>query len=191
MGASDVFPWQPDWQNSVSISYRFDTVINSSEPGAEQSRIPLYSTMKRSMSCSVFSPGDMPAIENFMRRMHADFFMAPIFVEPIYPIGNFGESLAGATSIVAASGLLQKFNFVNLCNRVVLIDTSNPNIFELHTLESISGNTGFVISGPVILDFYIGRTVCFPCMRAYINNFFDNIATTALADTEITFEEYF
>jgi hypothetical protein len=190
MGASDVFPWLPNWKAPVTINYRFDTVINSSEPGAEQSRIPLYSTVKRSISCSMFSPKYMPAIENFVRRMHADFFMSPIFTEPIYPIGTIGESLSGATSIATDPGLLNKFNFSNLCNRVVLIDSTNYDSFELHTLESHS-NSGMVISGPVVSNFYIGRTIIFPCMRAYINNFFDNIATTTLSDTDVVFEEYF
>lgn len=191
MSASDLFSWLPDWGASLRISYRFDTVINSSEPGAEQSRIPLYSTMKRTMSCTMFSPQYLANIENFLRKMHADFFIVPLFPEPITPTGTHGASLRNVHAVAVEAGVQSYFNLNNLCSDIMMVDRIDQKIAELHTLTSVDSDTQITIGGTFYRDFYIGRTLYFPCMRAYVNDIADALATTALCDTEITFEEHF
>ena len=79
MSASDFFPWLPDWGAGVGMKYRFDTVIDSGETGNEQARLPLFNTLKRTQSCTHFSPEYLSNIETFLREHHADFFPSSYF----------------------------------------------------------------------------------------------------------------
>jgi hypothetical protein len=186
----NVFPWLPDWGDGLEMRYRFDTVIDVSETGNEQARAPIYSKIKRVLSCKHFSPSYLSNIENFLRSMHASSFYVPVFTEPIIPIGIIGTSLNGVTSIVSEN-LLSLFNLNNLCSLVLMVDLSNYNNFELHSLVSINSNTSMTIGGPFLGAFYLGKTVYFPVMAAYNNGFSDSIDTPTLVDSSLVFEEFF
>jgi hypothetical protein len=187
---TDCFSWLPDWTNGIEMKYRFDTVINAGETGNEQARIPLYENMKRSISITSFSPDYLSNIENFLRKMHADFFQLPIFTEPIMPIGIFGSNLSGVTA-VQSKGLLNNFNLNNLCDHILMINLQDHNVSELHTLVSVDSDTQMTIGGAFGLDFYLGKTVYFPLMTAYTNEFSDDITTPQIVDSTLTFEEHF
>ena len=184
------FPWLPDWGNGVEMKYRFDTVIDVSETGNEQARSPLFSKIKRTQSCKHFSPSYLSNIENYLRSMHASNFYVPIFTEPIIPIGTIGTSLKSVTSITS-EGLSSLFNLNNLCSFILMVDLSNQNNFELHSLASVNSDTKITIGGPFINNFYLGKTVYFPVMNAYNNGFSDSIDTPAIVDSALVFEEFF
>jgi hypothetical protein len=190
MSSTDVFSWLPDWINGIDIKYRFDTVINVGETGNEQARMPLYERIKRSITLTQFSPDYLSNIENFLRKMHADFFQLPIFPEAIMPVGTFGSNLSGVTA-VQSKGLLDNFNLNNLCNHVLMVDLQDNNRSELHTLVSVDSDTQMTIGGAFALDFFLGNTVYFPVMKVYTNEFSDDITTPQLVDSSLTFEEYF
>lgn len=184
------FPWLPDWGNGVEMKYKFDTVIDVSETGNEQARAPLFSKIKRVQSCKHFSPSYLSNIENFLRSMHASNFYVPIFTEPIIPIGTIGISLKSVTSITS-EGLSSLFNLNNLCSFILMVDLSNQNNFELHSLASVNSDTQMTIGGPFINNFYLGKTIYFPVMNAYNNGFSDSIDTPAIVDSALIFEEFF
>ena len=190
MSVTDCFSWLPDWTNGIEMKYRFDTVINAGETGNEQARMPLYEKMKRSISCMSFSPDYLSNIENFLRKMHADFFQMPLFAEPIVPIGTFGSNLKNVTA-VQSKGLLDNFNLNNNCKNIMMIDLQNYNRSELHTFVSVDSDTQMTIGGTFTLDFYLGNTIYFPVMQTYTNEFSDNILTPQLVDSSLVFEEYF
>jgi len=190
MSTTDLFSWLPDWTNGVGMKYRHNTVVDTCETGNEQARMPLYEKMKRTMTCRHFSPEYLTNIENFLRKMHANFFQVPLFSESIIPVGVFGSSLKNVTS-VQSKGLLSNFNLNNLCQNVMMIDLQNYNRAELHTLVSVDNNTQFTIGGAFVLDFSLGNTVYYPVMLAYTNSFSDTLVTTHLEDTDLVFEEYF
>jgi hypothetical protein len=187
---TDCFSWLPDWTNGIEMKYKFDTVINAGETGNEQARMPLLAAMKRSMTITQFSPDYLSNIENFLRKMHADFFQLPIFTEPIIPVSTFGTNLKNVTA-VQSKGLLDNFNLNNLCDHVLMISLQDQNISELHTLVSVDSDTQMTIGGAFALDFFLGNTVYFPVMKVYTNEFSDDITTPQLVDSSLTFEEYF
>jgi hypothetical protein len=189
MSATDGFSWLPDWQYGIDIKYKHDTVINASETGNEQSRIPLLEKMKRTLTCKHFSPDYLTNIENFLRKMHADFFQIPIFSEPIIPIGVFGSNLKNV-AVVTCEDITHHWNLNNLCSNILMVSLQNQNVSELHSLNS-KGADWFMINGPWVLDFYLGNTVYFPVMSAYNNQIADTLLSTQLIDTDLIFEEYF
>lgn len=190
MSATDCFSWLPDWQSGIEMKYKFDTVINAGETGNEQARMPLYEKLKRSLTIIQFSPDYLSNIENFLRKMHADFFQMPLFFEPIVPVGTFGSNLNGVTA-VQSQGLLSNFNLNNLADHILMIDLNNQNRSELHTLVSVNSDTQMTIGSAFILDFYLGTTIYFPVMKAYTNEFSDDITTPQIVDSSLTFEEFF
>jgi len=190
MGALDLFSWLPDWLNGIEIKYRLDTVIDSSEAGSEQARIPLFEKAKRSITTKHYSPEYLSNIENFLRKMHADFFQVPIFSEPIMPAGfAFGHDMKNEW-MVTCEDISHHFNFNHLCSDVIMIDLKNQNRAEIHNVSDI-GLGWFSLGGTFSLDFYFGSVVYYPVMRAYLNQLSDSIATPELVDTDLTFEEYF
>jgi hypothetical protein len=147
--------------------------------------------MKRTQTCTMFSPKYLANIEHFLRKMHADFFVVPIFSEPITPVGTHGANLRNVHAVTVEPGIESYFNLVNLCSDIMIVDRIDQKIAELHTLTSVDSDTQLTIGGTFYRDFYIGRTLYFPCMRAYSNSLSDALVTTVLCDTEITFEEHF
>ena len=191
MSITDCFSWLPDWQYGIEMKYKLDTVINVSETGNEQSRIPLLEKMKRTMTCKHFSPDYLTNIENFLRKMHADFFQIPIFSEPIIPVGTFGSNLKNVY-IVQCKDITHHWNLNNLCTKILMIDLQNNNRAELHNLGSKGSDwIGIYMVDTFVLNFYLGNTVYFPVMTVYNNKLEDTLVTTQLMDTDLVFEEYF
>lgn len=195
MSATDLFSWLPDWQSGITLRYRHDTSINRSETGNDISRAPLYDKMKRTQTARIFSPEYRISIENFLRSMHADFFQVPIFSEPIVPVaGNglvFGDSLKNITVIATKPGLNSRWNLKTLCTHILMIDLTNQNNAELHTLVAVLSDASLEIGGAFSKDFYLGATVYYPVFTAYTDSWGDTLASTVLIDTDLVFQEHF
>ena len=107
------------------------------------------------------------------------------------PVGTFGAPLADVFTVSTKPGLLSHFNLNNLCSLVLAIDLQDPANAELHSLTSVDNDYQFTIGGAFEDDFFIGNTVYYPCMLAYVNEFSGVLTTPSLEDTTLIFEEYF
>ena len=192
---TDYFPWLPDWQGGVTMKYKFDTVISSSETGNDINRAPLYDKPKRTQTVRMFSPDYMTAIENFLRSMHADFFQVPIFSEPIMPVPGggltWGDNLKNQALVSTNPGLTDFFNLYNLATKILMIDLTNYNNAELHALVGTPFGNSLNIGGTFTNNFYLGKTAYYPVFEAYVNGYGDTLATPKLQDSDLIFEEWF
>ena len=191
---TDFFPWMPDWDAGVTMRYKFDTAIAQSETGNEANRTPLYDKPKRTQTIRSFSPDYRASIENFLRKMHADFFQVPVFTEPIMPVPGgiykWGDSLKNVTAFWTKGGNLALFNLNNLCSKILMVDLTDYANAELHTFTGATDDV-MTIGGAFTNDFILGKTVYFPVMQSYVNSYGDTMATPGLVDTDLVLEEYY
>ena len=192
---TDFFPWLPDWGAGVTMKYRFDTVVNSSETGNDISRAPLYDKPKRTQTVKAFSPDYATRIDNFLRSMHADFFQVPVFTEPIMPVPgsglSWGDSLKNQANVSVEFDTFWFWNLNTLASKVLVVDLTEYANSELHDLVGLFAGPTLRIGGAFVKDFILGKTAYYPVMQAYVNGYGDTLATPTLIDHDLVFEEYF
>jgi hypothetical protein len=170
------FPFLPNWDKGITMSYSYDTVISTSEKGTEQ-RSPMRNYPYRKESFSLLDNSIIPNVLIYLKTFKDSYLDLPIFTEQ--------------TLITDAGNL-------NGLSRLNTSDTSF--MYNAYSVENIIDmvlvTTTFVAPGPLfIIDLKTGlyQFIAAPYNNKHALKYFDfypALNTNLMGETTVMFPTF-
>jgi hypothetical protein len=175
---------EPDWNDGISFSVAFDTIISTGKTLLEQRR-SLIPVPARELTATYITEGiDDQILLNKVCWCHDKMVGVPLYHEPVYV--EYIQS--GDAVLVAVSDIAGYFNLNRLCKYVIIINRVS-GLYGLYELDSISGQN-LTLTKPVPYDYSGTDTVVYPVFFALIASAdFDSLIPSA-RQTRITYKEF-
>ncbi|WP_028320371.1 hypothetical protein [Desulfatiglans anilini] len=177
-----LIPSEPEWDEPVSLTLNFQTVIAQGRKLSEQRR-PLLLEPYRQESFTVTAFGlNAQKIHNLLAYAKDKVVGVPIYSEPLQPAG----SITGQTEIEILNDASKYWNLNNLCEFIAVLETETMT-GEIVALVSIVGQTltvGRAISGAY------ADPVLYPMFPGLITGVKERSLVDGIDAVEIQVEEY-
>lgn len=175
---------EPDWNDGISFSLAFDTIISTGKTLLEQRR-PLIPVPARELTATYITEGiDDQILLNKVCWCHDKMVGVPLYHEPVY----IEDVEPGSAVLMAVSDIAGYFNLNRLCKYVIIINRMS-GLYGLYEIESISGQS-LTLTKPVPYDYSGTDTVVYPVFFALIESADFDSLTPSARQTRITYKEF-
>jgi len=194
-GTTELFSYEPNWDASIQMRYRFNTRIATARLLQEQ-RKPLLDKPMRTEKFSILDerPVFNTKMINYLKKNHAKQMLVPLFTEPcMVDTSRHSQSLQNETFIYIDQTDLtytRYFNLWNYTSMVILIDFSETIKSELKWINYL-GPLGIQFGSGVNANFQRGTTVIYPIFEAILKAKDISDPTDEVTIFNLSFEEVF
>jgi len=177
------FPFDIQWATDVKLTYKMETVIDTTKRLIEQRR-PMLPRFYRDESFDFFAQEtEAQKLTNVLSFAHNKVIGVPVYAEGM----TTTTDIQGAATLDIIEDIGDYFNLQSLTENIILLDYAS-GIATIKVLSSIGGGS-LTFTSEITEAFDKATTLIFPVMLAYIDSVAPKHKTPTLTEVSLNFKE--